>query len=563
MKTRLLLSGLLCILFGVLTAQQYAAFRYAYHPSLGWEAFSYQGVPVYWPGALFGWYARYGARDVNLYRASALIGGATALGLAALCYLLASHCSRQPPTQTSHGTARWADLEDVKKMGLMGEDYTRLGFVSQNHQNGPPEKSPKPYGIVLGKFQKQTLVHHGEEHVLLVGPPRTGKGAGVIVPTLLSYQASCLIHDIKGENYAITGKWRSTFSRVLAFEPTSSVSTRYNPLAEVRLGENEVRDAQNVADILVDPDGSRDRRDHWEKTSHSLLVGTILHVLYSRQDKTLAGVSRFLADPHRTFDDTLEEMINSNHPVIVSVARELHNKSSNELSGVLSTAMSFLGLYRDPVIANATSASDFRISDLRDGKEPVSLYLIIPPSDLSRTRPLIRMMLNQIMRRLTEQIDPRSRPLLLVLDEFPALGRLDFFEQELAYLPGYGIRALVAAQSLNQIDRHYGRDNTVMDACQTRVIFAPNDDHTARRISSLLGQATVEAESHTRRREFLELVHDMKYANVSHTGRPLLTPGEVGQLGKDDEIVMVAGYPPILARKIRYWEEKEYKGKAI
>lgn len=113
--------------------------------------------------------------------------------------------------------------------------------------------------------------------------------------------------------------------------------------------------------------------------------------------------------------------------------------------------MSFLGLYRDPTVALTTSACDWRIADLVDAPSPVTLYLVIPPSDISRTKPLVRLVLNQIGRRLTERLegDPaksRKHQLLMMLDEFPALGPLNFFETALAFMAGYGIRAYQWAQ---------------------------------------------------------------------------------------------------------------------
>ncbi len=264
---------------------------------------------------------------------------------------------------------------------------------------------------------------------------------------------------------------------MLLFDPTNSSSAAYNPLLEVRRGEWEVRDVQNVADVLVDPEGSLEKRNHWEKTSHALLVGAILHVLYAEEDKTLAGVAAFLSDPRRPIEATLYRMKATTHlgerphPVVAAAAQELLNKSENERSGVLSTAMSFLGLYRDPVIAAVTGRSCWRIADLVSGKRPVSLYLVVPPGDISRTKPLIRLILNQIGRRLTEDLNPKARPqrLLLMLDEFPALGRLDFFESALAFMAGYGIKAFLIAQSLNQIEKAYGMNNAILDNCHVRV----------------------------------------------------------------------------------------------
>ena len=203
-----------------------------------------------------------------------------------------------------------------------------------------------------------------------------GKGVGLVVPSLLTWPGSCIVHDIKGENWQLTAGLRARFGRVLLFDPTNAESAAYNPLLEVRRGEWEVRDVQNVADVLVDPEGSLERRNHWEKTSHSLLVGAILHVLYAEDDKTLAGVASFLSDPRRPIETTLVAMMTTPHlgrdgphPVVASAARELLNKSDNERSGVLSTAMSFLGLYRDPVVAQVTRRCDWRIADIAGGGE--------------------------------------------------------------------------------------------------------------------------------------------------------------------------------------------------
>ncbi len=382
--------------------------------------------------------------------------------------------------------------------------------------------------------------------------------------------ASCIIHDIKGENHQLTAGFRSLFTRVLKFDPTDLLSAAYNPLLEVRKGPMEVRDVQNIADILVDPEGMLERRSHWDKTAHSLLVGAILHVLYAEPDKTLAGLANFLSDPRRPILTTLRAMLTTphlgpgkTHPVVASAARQLLNKSENERSGVISTALSFLELYRDPVIAAVTSRCDWRIADLMSGDRPVSLYLVVPPSDISRTKPLIRLILNQIGRRLTEPEAAKTRRhrLLMMLDEFPALGRLDFFETTLAFMASYGIKAFLIAQSLNQIEKAYGQNNAILDNCHVRVAFATNDERTAKRISDALGSATeIRAlKNYAGHRLSPWLGHLM--VSRQETARPLLTPGEIMQLPPRDEIVMVAGSPPIRARKVRYFEDRQLKAR--
>jgi type IV secretion system protein VirD4 len=302
------------------------------------------------------------------------------------------------------------------------------------------------------------------------------------------------------------------------------------------------------------------------------LVGAILHVLYAEADKTLAGVGNFLSDPKRGIEATLKAMMVTAHlgdagphPVIASAARELLNKSGNERSGVLSTAMSFLGLYRDPVVAEVTRRCDWHIVDLVECPDPVTLYLVVPPSDINRTKPLIRLILNQIGRRLTEDLDGQHgrHRLLLMLDEFPALGRLDFFESALAFMAGYGLKCFLIAQSLNQIEKAYGPNNSILDNCHVRVSFATNDERTAKRVSDALGTATElrAMKNYAGHRLSPWLGHLM--VSRQETARPLLTPGEVMQLPPTDEIVMVAGTPPIRAKKARYFEDPQFQARIL
>jgi type IV secretion system protein VirD4 len=248
------------------------------------------------------------------------------------------------------------------------------------------------------------------------------------------------------------------------------------------------------------------------------------------------------------------------HPVVASAARELSNKSENERSGVLSTAMSFLGLYRDPIIAKVTSHCDWRIADIVGAARPTTLYLVVPPSDIGRTRPLIRLILNQIGRRLTEDLFAKSsrHRLLLMLDEFPALGRLDFFETALAFMAGYGLKSFLIAQSLNQIEKAYGQNNSILDNCHVRVAFAANDERTAKRLSDALGIATElrAMKNYAGHRLSPWLGHLM--VSRQETGRPLLTAGEVMQLPPSDELVLVSGTPPIRAKKARYFKDRRF-----
>ena len=163
----------------------------------------------------------------------------------------------------------------------------------------------------------------------------------------------------------------------------------------------------------------------------------------------------------------------------------------------------------------------------------MSLYLVVPPSDLSRTKPLMRLLINQIGRRLTESLHPREgegaerHPLLLMMDEFPALGRLDFFQSQLAYLAGYGIKAFLVVQDLSQLYAAYGQTESIVSNCHVRVAFAPNKVETAQLLSTMAGLATVRKgrRMYSGNRLAPWLSHVME--SEEEMQRPLITPDEV------------------------------------
>jgi len=544
---QLFFASLLVLAF-LWTATEWTAWRLGFQPQLGPAWFMIGPWPMYQPLALFIWWFKFDAYAPTIFLQGGCIAASGGIAAMAVTMILSVWRAKEAQHVTTYGSAQWADAREVRRAGLLGPD-----------------------GVVLGRLGDRYRRHNGPEHVLCFAPTRSGKGVGLVIPTLLTWPYSTVVHDIKGENLQLTSGFRAQLGSVLLFDPTNPASAAYNPLLEIRKGDNEVRDAQNIADILVDPEGALERRNHWEKTSHSLLVGAILHVLYAEADKTLAGVANFLSDPLRPIEATLNAMLATPHlgervhPVVASAARELLNKSENERSGVLSTTMSFLGLYRDPVVAKVTGRSDWRIRDLVDGDQPISLYLVIPPSDIARTKPLMRLILNQIGRRLTESLDTdrRRQKLLLMLDEFAALGRLDFFESQLTFMAGYGIRSFLITQSLNQLERAYGPNHAILDNCHIRIAFSTNDERTAKRVSDALGTATEmrAMKNYAGHRLSPWLGHLM--VSRQETSRPLLTPGEIMQLSPNEAIVMVSGLHPIRATKVRYYEDPQFQRRIL
>jgi type IV secretion system protein VirD4 len=273
---------------------------------------------------------------------------------------------------------------------------------------------------------------------------------------------------------------------VLRFDPGAATgSIGFNPLAEIRLGTpHEVGDVQNLVTILVDPDG-KGLVDRWAKTSHAFLTGVILHVLYRARAMGSGGalpqVALALSDPAWPIDQLYREMLDNRwagggtHPTIAAAAREMTNRPDEERGSVLSTAMSFLSLYRDPLIARNVSQSDFRIMDLMNHEKPVSLYLIVCAEDKDRMKPLMRLIINQLVRVLLRpeityaggrpQMPHRRHRLLLMLDEFPSYGKLEVFQEALAYIAGHGIKAYLIMQDIAQLWGAYSRDESIISNC--------------------------------------------------------------------------------------------------
>jgi len=287
-RTLIILS--LLVLAG-LVATYFLVFRYSVAAGL------------YWP---FDWLS-WGLDDARVFKDGFAVWSSSSVLMIGL-YALLSMQKRSNAIAALHGSAHWATPAEVRASGLL------------------PGKSKPAAGVYVGGWREKRrqpvryLRHDGPEHVLAFAPTRSGKGVGLVLPTLLSWRGSALVYDIKGENWALTAGWRQSKAnnRVMKFDPTSEDGVAFNPLAEIRVGmPQEVSDTQNVATMLVDPDG-KGLDDHWSKTSYALLTGAILHALYAirateSRTATLADVGALLSDPERTLQDTLEAMLDFPH----------------------------------------------------------------------------------------------------------------------------------------------------------------------------------------------------------------------------------------------------------
>jgi type IV secretion system protein VirD4 len=267
----------------------------------------------------------------------------------------------------------------------------------------------------------------------------------------------------------------------------------------------------------------------------------------------------------------------STHPVVSEKAQEMLDKENKELSGVLSTAKTALTLYSDPLVARNTAASDFTINDLVNHTKPVSLYLVVPPSDKIRLRRLIRLMFTMVVNRLTERMafegseqKRNAHRLLFLIDEFPSLNRMEIFADALSYMAGYGLKAYLITQDIRQIVDAYGQNESIVSNCHVRIAFAPNQVETAELLSKMTGTATVQKASFNFSGSRFSPVMSHMSASVDHVERPLMTPDEIMRLkpprkeGEGDTerivepgdvLIFTSGYYPILGMQMLYFSD--------
>lgn len=601
-KSRLIpLLALTSVAAGIQAATQYFAYSFNYQDKLG-PNFNH----LYAPWKFFEWYSQWNNQIPDSFHSAGSVGAVVActglIGTAMAKMVLANSSKAN---DYLHGSARWADKEDIEAAGLLG----------------------KKEGVYVGAWEDengdlQYLRHNGPEHVLTYAPTRSGKGVGLVMPTLLSWRHSAVVTDLKGELWSMTAGWRKEHAKnlCLKFEPaTANGSIKWNPLDEIRVGtEYEVGDVQNLATLIVDPDG-KGLESHWQKTSQALIVGLIIHVLYKRINEgtpaSLPYVDSLMSDPDRAAGELWMEMTQyghvngENHPVVGAAGRDMMDRAEEEAGSVLSTAKSYLSLYRDPVVARNVSASEFKIKDLMNHDDPVSLYIVTQPNDKERLKPLVRVMLNMIVRLLAdkmefERVDNDLTPwqrirkafgfkvdatkrvqtkktykhrLLAMIDEFPSLGKLEIIQESLAFLAGYGIKFYLICQDINQLrsrETGYGPDETITSNCHVQNAYPPNRVETAEHLSKLTGQTTVVKEQITTSGKRASAMLSGVSKTMQEVQRPLLTPDEclrmpgptkdeAGLITKrGDMVVYVAGYPAIYGKQPLFFQDEIFAARA-
>lgn len=416
----------------------------------------------------------------------------------------------------------WATNEDIKKSGLLNQD-----------------------GIIIGKTKNnQYLRYNGSKPVLVTAPCCSGKGAGIVIPTLLTNKGSVIVADVKGHNYEVTSGYRQKVlgNTVLNFNPMDETgsSVRFNPLNEIRLNtKHEYQDAKFIATLLLDHDNneySEPKQLPNCKITQAFLTGVILYLKINVQNPTLADIAKFFTETQKLKKDILEKMSKSKHPIITRTAKQILNLCEKDQADIWAVVNNNLAIYQNPIIALNTSKSDFRISDLMNQQQPISLYLFLYPCHLYQTRSILRMVISLAIKKLImdENVEYKYK-LLLLIDEFAAFGKIPYLEESLPKLGQKGITPLLVGQDLNQIKKLYKSVQSFTDN-SVNVFFTLTDLTSQKYFSKKIG---------------------------IFNKKKLMTPNELCQMPLDEEIILVDGCPPIRAKKIRYFKDNNFTKRII
>jgi type IV secretion system protein VirD4 len=450
--------------------------------------------------------------------------------------------------ESVHGTAHWATPKEIQKAGLR-----------------------KKRGLMLGKYKGHYLIADDDLHILLFAPTGSGKGVGFVIPNLLFWHGSVIVHDVKLEVYTLTSGYRfhKMKQKVFVWNPAEQEGYThcYNPMDWIARDIGKiVDDVQKMTNHLAPNVGGN--QDFWITEGRALMEGIILYLLTDKNKiASLGELLRMLRSDDVAYNlavvlDTMGEQL---HPVAYMNLAAFLQKADKERSGVISTASSKLDLWANPIVDAATAKSHFNIGTFK--RDLQTLYVGVAPNNIKRLEPLLRIFYEQISSLFTKKLPDlgvEKYPILMMLDEFPTLGRLKQIESGIAFFRGYRVKLFLIIQDTEQLKKIYKETglNSFLSNSAYRITFAANNPATADLISKLLGNKTIISQSYSRPK-YLDLNPGARNINISKSSRALLLPQEIIHLPRDEEILLIESHPPIRCQKIYYYKDKFFTDKLI
>ena len=497
------------------------------------------------------------------------------------------------------GLAGWMQLKELQKMAKTYSEYFGTNSLLE-------EK-----GVVLGKLEEnflmEPLTYKG--HIAFISPSTEN----IVIPTLLkTWEESVFILDIEGKNYQLTSGSRkeNLDNYILRLSPFSENSCKWNPLYEIRLmSPNETKDIEMVASVICKVADAKGYEKYWNESSKRLLWGLLTYFIYRNflrnpkyifefgkkipvTDTKIEDIERFFEDVKKSKkdiqevlkemsqenliekygkdeetknivrkyllceygnsdDDTIQDALsNGKHPIAAKYLLNNSMLAAPTFASILGTLTGHLAPFMIDIVKNNMKYSDFRMMDLMNSDRPVSFYFHIPPHLTLPSDTIINLFMEQMMEKLSPEVDYQNQighkyKMLMLLDNLAAFGKIDIFEKSVGYAAAYGIKMLYTFPSMRALNMLYGESNGILSNCNTQIFGVSVDKLTAQYVSEICGKTTVEQRSQ---------------GKVSYEGVQVISEEEFKKLPKNRLIIKRFGWNPIMAEKIKYYEEDLFKG---
>ncbi|RUW05055.1 type IV secretory system conjugative DNA transfer family protein, partial [Mesorhizobium sp. M1A.F.Ca.IN.020.03.1.1] len=418
-------------------------------------------------------------------------------------------------------------------------------------------------GHVFGRVGRNILRTKDDRHHLIIGPTRSGKGAGYVIPNALMHEGSMIVTDLKGEIFKATaGYRRRNGSQVFLFAPGAERTNRYNPLDFIRQERgNRTTDIQNTASILV-PENTESENSVWQATAQQVMAGAISYVLES----PFYNGRRNLGEVNSFFNSgvdlqALMKFIKAKEPYLSKFTLESFNAylalSERAAASALLDIQKAMRPFKNERVVAATNVTDMDLRAMK--RRPITVYLAPNITDITLLKPLLTLFVQQTMDILTLEHDPNSLPVYFLLDEFRQLKKMDEIMTKLPYVAGYKIKLAIIIQDLKNLDEIYGETSrhSLLGNCGYQLILGANDQATADYASRALGKRTIRYQSESRTIELLGLPRRTKVEQIRE--RDLMMPQEIRQMPERKMVLLIEGQRPIFGDKLRFFETQPFK----
>lgn len=471
-----------------------------------------------------------------------------------------------------HGSARFANNMEIRKTGF-------LPTIAQEKKL--KNKFPSEPAIIIGKHKNKFLQFFGNEFVSIGAPTRSGKGVSIVIPNLLTYTDSVVVLDIKMENWNLTAGFRAKYQKVFLFAPRAEdgCSHCYNPLDYIDRDETRrMSDIQNIAGIFYQVEDPKDA--FWQNQAQRIFTGLVLYMMETvSRPCTMSELIKLATPTGKPLHEWIPEIIEKRkkEPVVIDSKGETAIKklsveciealmayvnvdADSTRSSILASLLAPLNIFTDPMVATATSKSDFFLDEVRQKK--MTIYVGIQPNELSRFSKLLNVLFSQLIdlntRKLPEHDDRLKYQCLVLLDEFTALGRVDIIQKSIAYIAGYNIRLMPIFQSKSQVADAYGKDgaNAIFSNIACQIEFTPTEQEQADEISKMLGTQTIKGKSISRNRG----KGGGGSVSTSDQSRALMLPQELKEMSEDEQLIFFRRTKPIKCNKAFYYTNPEVFG---